>query len=187
MFNYEELDALASQAKKQLEEQNGGSIENRNLYSDIEYDYEGEDEDADEEIAYEDIYNQIDIKNSSEEYEEAPFLNLYDEPLFPGGPTRSKIEAWKKDWNGYDIYITEILNETFIFRTLNRFEYKQLVSLQNVDALQREEVICQTVTLWPDEYTWREMATTLAGIPSTYAEIIMEKSGFTKDFAIQVI
>lgn len=177
MFDYNELDVLANNAKKQLQQQG----EDVNFYEGIN-DYEDSDS---KDIDYDDLY---DISRSEYQGEEdLPVLNKFDELLFPGGPSKNEIDIWKKDWQGYEIYITEILNQTFIFRTLNRFEYKQLISLTNVDALQREEVICQTVTLWPQEYTWKEMATTLAGIPSTYAEIIMEKSGFTKDYAIQVL
>ena len=191
MFNYEELDAMAAAAQRELESQNNVGPK-EDLYKDIlSEDFEApalqHEENYmtdDNEIDYDKLFG---IKNSADEYEEVPTLNPYDEPLFPGGPTKSEIEAWKKDWDGYDIYITEILNQTFIFRTLNRYEYKQLVSLREADSLQREEVVCQTVTLWPHNYTWKEMATTLAGIPSTYAEIIMEKSGFTKEYAIQVI
>lgn len=187
MFNYDELDALAKHAKAQLKEQSeNNDTENENMYSEI-YDQEEEStvNNYDEYVDYDNLY---DIKKSeypNEEYH--PELREYDELLFPGGPSKIDLDTWKKDWQGYDIYITEILNQTFIFRTLNRYEYKQLVTLQNIDALQREEIICQTVTLWPENYTWKEMATTLAGVPSTYAEIIMEKSGFTKDFAIQVL
>lgn len=182
MFNYDELDALASSAKEQLKDQmkanrNGDINESEDdIYSNVLK--------TNENIDYDDLYN---LSNSEYTEKPTPSLREYDELLFPGGPSKLDLDAWKKDWNGYDIYITEILNQTFIFRTLNRYEYKQLITLQNIDALQREEIICQTVTLWPQEYSWKEMATTLAGVPSTYAEIIMEKSGFTKDYAIQVL
>lgn len=198
MFSHEELDAMARRGQEQLKSQGGESNIDENLYADLmeeggvdtqpnqeELTMEDYYNDNEEPLSYDDVYSPL--KNSQEEYEEVPSLRSYDEQLFPGGPTKSQIEAWKKEWEGYDVYITEILNQTFIFRTLNRFEYKQLVTLQNVDALQREEIVCQTVTLWPENYTWKEMATTLAGVPSTYAEIVMEKSGFTKDYAIQVI
>lgn len=192
MFNYDELDALANNAKAKLKEQSNVNTEETEAV-DL---YEGLFDDnisiennvainKEDEVNFNELYN---LSNS--EYSEPEVnheLRQYDELLFPGGPSKIDLDTWKKDWEGYDIYITEILNQTFIFRTLNRYEYKQLITLQNVDALQREEVICQTVTLWPQNYTWKEMATTLAGIPSTYAEIIMEKSGFTKDFAIQVL
>lgn len=187
--NFDEMKALAEQAKARLQgqvEDNSQQDEQVDLYAEFreeEYEDYGYDEQP------EDVYYgpNPDLDNASESYEPLPTLSPYDEPLFPGGPGKSQIQAWKKEWEGYDLYVTEVLNETFVFRTLNRFEYKQLISLQKVDALQREEIICQTVTLWPENYTWREMATTKAGVPSTYSDIIMEKSGFTKDYAIQVI
>ena len=191
MFNYDELDALATSAKEQLKEQNKSTGIDGNIYEDL---MDGSEVSEIEEISNVELDSaKIDFDKlyniSKEEFieEEVPSINQYDELLFPGGPGKLQIDTWKKDWEGYDVYITEILNQTFIFRTINRFEYKQLITLQNIDALQREEVICQTVTLWPENYTWKEMATTLAGVPSTYAEIIMEKSGFTKDYAIQVL
>lgn len=118
--------------------------------------------------------------------------DLYpDEPeIFPGGPKVGEVEAWKKLYNGHDVFITEIGSDNpkiFIYRTLNRFEYKQLVSMADTDPLQREEIICQAVTLWPKGYDWKDMAKVHAGLPSTYAEIIMEKSGFTKEYAIQIL
>lgn len=119
--------------------------------------------------------------------EEKEKLLPYDEAIFPGGPTKTQIDSWKKQWDGYDIYAVEIMEQFFVFRTLNRFEYKQLVALQNIDPLQREEIICETVTLWPRKYKWDTMATEKAGIPSSFAQIIMDKSGFTKEYQIQVL
>lgn len=152
----------------------------KNTSADEEYDtpqYDGETDLSD-----------IKLENSTdEEIKDLPKISPYDEPLFAGGPTKSQIQLWKKEWAGYNIYLTEILDKTFIFRTLNRYEYKQLISFQDLDALQREEIICQTVTLYPEGYNWKDMITTAAGIPSKYAQIIMEKSGFTDDYAIQVI
>lgn len=192
MFSHEELAAMSRTAMEQLKEQEAQNAENNeyegeDIYAGLMDDIDGTEnsyEPSVEDLPY--VGELPNLEHSGEE-EELPTLDPFDEPLFPGGPGKNQIASWKKEWDGYDIYITEIIDKTFIFRTLNRFEYKQLVSLTDIDALQREEVICQTVTLWPPAYTWKEMATTLAGVPSTYAEIIMEKSGFTKDYAIQVI
>ena len=75
----------------------------------------------------------------------------------------------------------------FVARNINRYEYKQLVALENVDALQREEIICETAILFPYNVAWNTIATDKAGLPSTLSEIIMTKSGFTKEYMIQVI
>lgn len=185
--NQEELNAMAEAAKKQLAAQQRGETNNR---QEISYDNI-----FDDETPQQNINNKIEEEqnNEDEEYvmnrikQEPPTLDPYDDVLFPGGPTKSQIQSWKKEWDGYDIFVTEILNETFVFRTLNRFEYKQLVTFIDINALQREETICQTAVLWPIDYDYIKMSTEKAGIPSTLSEIIMEKSGFTKDFAIQEI
>lgn len=190
--NQEQLQAMAEMAKQRLASQQSGE----NNKAPISYEGLGV---YDDEVppAPQVTDNQPQQQYNTEEIDDEkvmdrikqvpPTLDSYDDVLFPGGPTKSQIQAWKKEWDGYDIYVTEILNQTFVFRTLNRFEYKQLVSFIDINALQREETICNTVTLWPLEYSFEEMATGKAGIPSTYSEIIMEKSGFTKDFAIQEI
>jgi hypothetical protein len=116
-----------------------------------------------------------------------PQLSPYDEPIFPGGPTVTQVEMWKRQWEGYDIIAIEILGQYFIFRTLNRFEYKQLAAIPNLNPLQREEIICETCTLWPSGYNFKNMAVAKAGIPSTYSQIIMENSGFTKEYSIQIL
>lgn len=182
MFNYDELDALASSAKEQLKDQmkanrNGDINESEDdIYSNVLK--------TNENIDYDDLYN---LSNSEYTEKPTPSLREYDELLFPGGPSKLDLDAWKKDWNGYDIYITEILNQTFIFRTLNRYEYKQIVAIQNIDSLQREEIICDTVVIWPKSFDWDSMAVGKAGIPSSLAEIIMAKSGFTREYSIQVL
>lgn len=187
-----EMNAMAQAAKQQLSEQNGEApTTSSDMYAGLGLDEEIKEERSNRAPISSD--KSYEIQPADEEAvmrnieRESPQLDPFDDELFPGGPTKSQINIWKKDWDGYDIYVTEILKETFVFRTLNRFEYKQLVSFIDINGLQREETICATCTLWPPNYDYQAMATTKAGIPSTYSEIIMEKSGFTKDFAIQEI
>lgn len=183
--NFEEMEAIVKQAKNSLTEEDldysqfededisYSNNENTNSDSDIDYDS----------IAYTDMPTLDRYTDETNDIQ----LEEYDTPIFAGGPSVTQLKLWKKQFAGYDIYVTEILDETFVFRTLNRFEYKQLILLENIDAMQREEIICNTVTLWPQGYSWGEMAKVKAGIPSTYSDIIMEKSGFTKDYAIRMI
>ena len=191
MFDAAALNAMAQKAKEQLNEQQSAE---ENLYADFIEDNEGNTENVTEwsrDILTEPSetieYPSISSIPSEEDYEERPQINPYDTVLFPGGPLQSQVDSWKKQWTGYDIFASEIADNMFIFRTLNRFEYKQIVSLPNTDPLIREEIICETVTLWPEKYDWKRMATDKAGIPSTLAQVIMEKSGFTKEFSIQVL
>lgn len=206
MIQKNDLDALAKKAKEQLQQQASeltdfnSNNEVKDLYAEFRTetndDYKGNVVNTDnlsENIELKNVPTEIEelpsIKNNipTDYEEERPQLYPYDEPLFPDGPTKIQVDSWKKQWTGYDIYVVEIMEEYFVFRTLNRFEYKQLVAIENIDPLQREEIICETVTLWPHAYKWNTMATEKAGIPSTLAEIIMEKSGFTKEYSIQVI
>lgn len=107
---------------------------------------------------------------------------LRDDALFPGGPTRAEIASWKKQFeqDGHSINLSELGDETFIWRTLNRVEYREIMALPNTDPLQREEIICEICTLFPYDYNFAGMAARKAGTPAVIAEQIMQESGFKK-------
>lgn len=125
------------------------------------------------------------------EYEPEPegeyYIDPNDTPLFEGGPGISQVDVWKKQYTKEKIFHTQILDKHFVFRTLNRYEYKQIVAIENIDALYREEIICRTCVLWPFNYDFKKMAAEDSGYPSTLAQIIMENSGFTKEYGIEVL
>ena len=81
--------------------------------------------------------------------EEDYYIDPNDTPLFEDGPGISQVDIWKKQFTKEKIFHTQILDKHFVFRTLNRFEYKQIVAIENIDALYREEIICHTCVLWP--------------------------------------
>lgn len=192
---------LYEDGKSALEQQ---FPENDDVYIDEE---DGYDEEEIEEISYEDNEDETTLeesnieipKNSPENFEglpkvdsdyneedEPPKVDPYDAPLFPGGPNKSLVETWKRKWEDSNLRVVEIQEQFFVFRTLNRFEYKQITGY-NIDALAREEVICETCTLWPQDYDHKSMALGNAGLPSTFAQIIMEESGFTNKYNISVL
>jgi len=115
-----------------------------------------------------------------------------DGPIFPGGPLKSQIDSWKKQFAITDeegniikegeIYVSKIGNDYYVWRTLNRYEYKQIVNLPNTDPLQREEIICETCVLWPMGYNYEKMAKDKAGVPALLAQQIMEASGFVENY-----
>lgn len=119
--------------------------------------------------------------------EEEYYIDPNDTPLFENGPGISQVDLWKKQYTKEKIFHTQILDKHFVFRTLNRFEYKQIVAIENIDALYREEIICHTCVLWPFNYDFKAMAADDSGYPSTLAQIIMENSGFTKEYGIEVL
>ncbi len=124
--------------------------------------------------------------NTEELFEENP-INEDDFQIYENGPYISQIEIWKKQYGQGHVLHTQIIDKHFIFRTLNRFEYKQIVAMQNVDALMREEIICSTCVLHPRNYDFKSMAANEAGYPSTLSKIIMENSGFTAEYGIEIL
>lgn len=190
MFDHNNMDAMAQAARESLKKQKQEVNPNVNYYQDMmdESEQDNQSYDIKRNPATNEQRPNIHNTPGQDYYEQdIPEINEFDQPIFPGGPLLSQINSWKKQYEGYDVYVTNIGEQYFVFRTLNRFEYKQIVSLQNTDPLMREEIICETCTLWPSEYKWDRMATGKAGVPSTYSQIIMEKSGFTKEYAIQVL
>lgn len=110
-----------------------------------------------------------------------------DFQIYENGPFKSQVDLWKKQYGDGHVFHTQVLDRHFVIRTINRYEYKQLVGLENTDALQREEIICSRCVLHPRNYNFKKMASDDAGYPGMVAQIIMEMSGFTKDYAIEVL
>lgn len=136
---------------------------------------------------YNNEFIDYDIKHDATYDEEDYYIDPNDTPIFENGPGASQVDIWKKQYSKEKIFHTLILDKHFVFRTLNRFEYKQIVAIENIDALQREEIICSTCVLWPFNYNFKKMANEDSGYPSTLAQIIMENSGFTKEYGIEVL
>ena len=116
-----------------------------------------------------------------------------DYPIFINGPMKSTVSMWKKQYNhnvdGVEmghVFAVEVQGMYFVLRTLKRGEYMYLNSLQNQNAYTREEAIAHTCCLYP-VLDYKEMADLDAGIPATLAEIIMNASGFSKQYNIEVL
>lgn len=105
-----------------------------------------------------------------------------DELIFEGGPTRTELMSWKKQFEteGHSVNLSEIGDDVFIWRTLNRVEYREIMAIPNTDPLQREEIICEVCVLFPYDYNFKAMAEQKAGVPAILAEQIMKESGFSK-------
>ena len=172
-MNQDNINDLMNAAKLKLEAQQKESDTNnstKDIYAELR-------EESDE------VYN-IDYEP---EVEDDYYVDPNDTPIFDGGPGISQLDLWKKQYTREKIFHTQILDKHFVFRTLNRFEYKQIVAIENIDALYREEIICHTCVLWPFHYDFKKMAVEDSGYPSTLAQIIMENSGFTKEYGIEVL
>lgn len=208
MYTKEQLKRMTEEAKQKLSEQDteqevDGDVDYYADYRDeieeIASENKIEDKDKVEEehikLKYQaqeiDQRDKLSYEMTSEEYQsnqeimEQSIIENEDEFIFPGGPTKLDLDGWKNKFKDAVIYITEVCDQMFVFRTLNRFEYKQLVRQPNLDASIREEVICETTVLFPYDYDWSVMAKKEAGIPSTLSQIIMKKSGFTDEYFIE--
>jgi hypothetical protein len=110
-----------------------------------------------------------------------------EEEIWPGGPTAKMIKDWKSEYG--EVYVTSIsFDKHFVWRVLNRMEYKSIVremenmmqtgELSSAEAnMWNEEAICQTCTLYP-EFDPQKLTGSMAGVPSLIAQEVLEASGF---------
>ena len=193
MATQNQMDDLVNAAKLKLEAQQKETMENssEDIYASMktemnESEYEMPNPEIKREIDYGD--EEFNIQHApTDNYDYEYSIDPNDTPIFEDGPGISQVEIWKKQFSKEKIFHTQILEKHFVFRTLNRYEYKQIVAIENIDALYREEIICKTCVLWPYNYDFKIMAGEDSGYPSTLAQIIMENSGFTKEYGIEVL
>ena len=128
----------------------------------------GTENDFQEEIPQEDLGVEVseDTSNSRKGSEE----------VFPDGPTKNQIENWKQQYG--DVYLTEFDSETFVWRTLSRLEYKELMNQGNQSEWEGEENVVATCVLWPENYGPEDISDGKAGVPSILSDQVMAKSGF---------
>ena len=193
MATQNQMDDLVNAAKLKLEAQQKETMENSS--EDIYASMKAEMDEPEYNQPNPEIQREVDYGDKNFYIQHAPAENYdydyqidpNDTPIFEGGPGVSQVQIWKKQFTKEKIFHTQILEKHFIFRTLNRYEYKQIVAIENIDALYREEIICKTCVLWPYNYDFKRMAGEDSGYPSTLAQIIMENSGFTKEYGIEVL
>lgn len=107
---------------------------------------------------------------------------------YENGPDEAILEAWKATYGKF--FVSSILGEEdmYVWRTLNRTEYKQLVN-SGVVKIQSayEEAIVRKCVLWP-QVTVEAIASSDAGTIPTLAKQILFKSGFVSDqYALSLI
>lgn len=100
-----------------------------------------------------------------------------NEEIFEGGPTNADIEGWKEIYNG-NVFFVPFQHRSYIYRTLYRNEYKQIMKIDGAtEEYRRERMVAKTL-LWPDNYNKMEMDADHAGVVDTLVEYIMATSGF---------
>jgi len=86
-----------------------------------------------------------------------------------------QFEEWAAVYG--QLEYSEVAGEEFVWRLLSRAEYKQLMQAE-VSPEEKEEAVCQICVFYPQGY---DFANCPAGIPSTLAREILQKSGFSFD------
>lgn len=83
-----------------------------------------------------------------------------------------------------NVYIEQIENTVFIYRSIGRAEYRKVMSEQQLDDMQREEIICETCVLYPEGYDFEEC---VAGIPTTLCQRIIANSFVDPKAAVNLL
>lgn len=113
-----------------------------------------------------------DIQYSDEEW---------NAPVIRNGPTRKEVEGWKARYE--HVYFTPFDGETFVWRTLQRPEYREIIRDTTLTALDREELFTEKCVLFPYDFSLEKIKKSRAGIASLLSEMIMDKSGFVAQSA----
>lgn len=102
-------------------------------------------------------------------------------PVVRNGPTRKEVEGWKSRHE--HVYFTPFDGATFVWRTLNRPEYREIIRDTTLTALDREELFTERCVLFPYDFSLEKIKKSRAGIASLLSEMIMDKSGFVAQSA----
>lgn len=97
------------------------------------------------------------------------------------GPTRREVEGWKER-HEY-VYFTPFANEVYVWRTLMRPEYREIIRDTTLTAMDREEMFTEKCTLYPYDFSLDKIKKSRAGVASLLSEMIMDKSGFVAQSA----
>ena len=84
--------------------------------------------------------------------------------------TEKIISFQKKHRN---VFVHQIEDQVFIYRSLGRKEYKDLLKDERFDEMAKEELICQVCTLHPNNFDFEDCD---AGVPTKLAEAIITNS-----------
>jgi hypothetical protein len=105
----------------------------------------------------------------------------WNAPVVRNGPTRREVEGWKERYG--HVYFTPFEGEVFVWRTLQRPEYREIIRDTTLTALDREELFTEKCVLFPYDFSLEKIKKSRAGIASLLSEMIMDKSGFVAQSA----
>lgn len=71
------------------------------------------------------------------------------------------------------VHHVQIYGEDYIYRILGRKEFKKILSDDSLDEMDKEDMICKTCVLWPEDF---DIDNINAGIPPMLCKSILENS-----------
>lgn len=125
------------------------------------------------------IKEQEEVEAQEEQQEEENSVYTMLQQL--GGPSKEKIEEWKKQWG--DVHLVPFSeDDMYVIRTLNRGEWNQMKNMfaQAAETMtddQRKEYIVNRCLLWP-EVDQTQYVFLKAGVPDSLYEAVSFTSGF---------
>lgn len=90
--------------------------------------------------------------------------------------TESMLSYFKNLYSGHKILYVRFSDKEFVFRTLSRGEYKNILFL-NSNEYDKQDAVCNAACIYPEEYDFAVCG--YAGLPETVSEYIENLSGFT--------
>lgn len=72
-----------------------------------------------------------------------------------------------------NVYMHQIDDTVFVYRTLGRDEYRKIIESEELADMDKEEVICRSCLLYPEEFDFDNCS---AGLPTELCEIILKAS-----------
>lgn len=72
-----------------------------------------------------------------------------------------------------NVFVQKIEDIVFMYRPIGRKEYRQVLESNEVNDLEKEEIICEICTLWPEDFDFEDCD---AGIPTVLYNKIIENS-----------
>ena len=82
----------------------------------------------------------------------------------------------KEDHPGHRVLYVNILGREFVFRSLGKKEYQNILRVIG-DEHDLEDMVCQVALIYPDDFDFKDCP--LGGLAKTIAPIITELSGYT--------
>lgn len=107
--------------------------------------------------------NQVKNQTTSKEPKEDPGLSFQD-------LTMMYAEFQEQHRN---VFMQQFDNQVFFFRSLGRAEYREIVEDTRFKDLEKEELICEMCTLFPEEFDFEDCD---AGVPTELAKAILRNS-----------